>query len=157
MWNFPECIITHLLCIVSDVLQLSFVGAATCDITLTLTPPSWTTTLKHHTPHLPLQAYIMKWPKGKNKQTNKQVVNARFSLVHMCTWLTQLKTCTYESSTASVWCAFGIWFEEKKQRRLVHCQIEVFWVFLCFHSEMWKLLHRGIIVLMKKTPLGWFN
>ncbi len=32
-------------------------------------------------------------------------------------------------------------------KKKVHCQSEVF---LCFHSEMWKLLYRGIIVLVRK-------
>lgn len=60
-------------------------------------------------------------------------------------------------SQSGVLLVFGL--RKKKQRRLVYCQIEVFRGFTCFHSEMWKLLHRGIIVLMKKdtTWLVWLR
>lgn len=51
---------------------------------------------------------------------------------------------------------FGVWVE-KRGTSGSHSLSE--WsVFLCFHSEMWKLLHRGIIVFSEeKTPLSWFK
>lgn len=148
MWNFPECIISRLLCIVGCVLQLSFffISAATCNNTYANrhieTPhTSPASTSLHHEVTL----------------TNKQVANARL-YIHTCTRLTAHKA-EYMHLIKAVhpwFCVLLVFGLEKRGTvGLIHCQSEVF---LCFHSENVKVAAQGhYFDSEEKTPLGWFK
>lgn len=136
MWNFPECIISHTLCIVS---YFSFSSK------LWHNANANSSFMDRHikAPHTSSASTSLNHEVTLNKQTGSY---CSLSLVHTCTRLkahTERKHALNKSSLGLV----CFWYLGLIIR-VVHCWS--FKVFLCFHSEMWKLLHMGIIVFVRK-------
>lgn len=149
MWNFAECIISHLLCIVSYILSalppfFPPISAATCHNAYAN---------RHiETPHTSSAS-----PSLHHEVTYKQVANARL-YIHTCTCLT-----AHKAEYMHLMKAIHPWFcvllvlglEKRGTVGLVHCQSEVF---LCFHSENVKVAAQGhYFDSEEKTPHRWFK
>lgn len=106
--------------------------------------------MDHHTPHLPLQAYIMKW-----LLTETGSKCSLFSCTYIHTAHTAENMHLIKQLSLNLLCFWYLGW--KKRGDAGSCSLSEWSVFLCFHLEMWKLLHRGIIVSEEKTPLGWFK
>lgn len=78
-------------------------------------------------------------------------------IVHICTRLTAHTARKHAlKKAASVWCAFGIWVENKVGTvGLDHCWSEVFFMFSFRNVKVAAQGH--YCVSEEKTPLGWFK
>lgn len=115
-----------------------------------LTSPSWS---KHHT-HLICLCKLTSWSDFKKINNNNKT--GSHCLLSLCTYMHMFNgTHTHQENmhllkAASVWCAFSVFGFKKEKWDSGSRSLSEWSVFLCFHSEMWTLLHRGIIVWARK-------